>query len=268
MTKNNLTYCGALVRRHDPDRFLASLQMKPAARPALWALYAFNHEIARTREVVTETTIGLMRLQWWRDALAGIYAGGTVFENEILPALAQTIKAYDLPQELFNDLLSAREFDLENTQPSSLDRLCHYAGLTNAPLMRLALQVNGEEEADDVLDAAAQAYGLVGLLRAVPFHAAQQRCYMPADLMAEHGIREQDLYGGRPGESFTAVTGAIGRKAATLLQKEPQSRSMRTHTRLCRLYLGQLRACGFDVFAARMSLPPPFFHLRFALWPL
>ena len=52
-----LSYCGEMVRKHDPDRFLLSLFMKPDRREALWALYAFNHEIARTREVVTETKI-------------------------------------------------------------------------------------------------------------------------------------------------------------------------------------------------------------------
>ena len=49
-----------LVQRHDPDRYLLSLFAPARHRAALWALYAFNHEIAKTREVVTETTMGLI----------------------------------------------------------------------------------------------------------------------------------------------------------------------------------------------------------------
>jgi phytoene synthase len=41
----------ALVRRHDPDRFLTALFAPPAKRDALLTLYAFNHELARAREV-------------------------------------------------------------------------------------------------------------------------------------------------------------------------------------------------------------------------
>ncbi|MCB9991122.1 MAG: squalene/phytoene synthase family protein [Rhodospirillales bacterium] len=266
---NTLSYCGDLLRQHDPDRFLVSLRMKPAVRPALWALYAFNYEIAKTREVVTETTIGLMRLQWWRDALARIYAGDAAFENEILPELAQAINAYDLPQGLFGDLLYAREFDLENVLPSHLDGLCRYAGFTNAPLMRLGLRVTSEAEDDAVIDAVAQAYGLTGLLRAVPFHATQRRCYMPEDLMVAQGISAQKLYEFKQGSDFTAVSAAVGRQAQALLEGvHPQSRLLKAHIRLCRLHLGQLRGQGYDVFSSRMALPPPFFHLRFALWPL
>ena len=52
-----ISYCGETVRKHDPDRFLLSMFAPPESREALWALYAFNHEIAKTREVVTETQV-------------------------------------------------------------------------------------------------------------------------------------------------------------------------------------------------------------------
>ena len=115
-----LSYCGELVRKHDPDRFFMSLMQPADRREALWALYAFNYEIAKTREVVTDTTLGLIRLQWWRDGIAEIYDGKDVRQNEILPTLAQAIKDYDLPQKLFEDLCYAREFDLEGVIPADM----------------------------------------------------------------------------------------------------------------------------------------------------
>src|SRR3546814_13116142 len=59
-----LSPCGALVERHDPDRYLASLFAPEAQREDLFALYAFNYEVAKTAEVVSEPMIGQIRLQW------------------------------------------------------------------------------------------------------------------------------------------------------------------------------------------------------------
>src|ERR1700730_69402 len=61
----------ALVRRHDPDRFLTALFAPPEKRDALLTLYAFNHELARAREAVSEPPLGLIRLQWWREVVEG-----------------------------------------------------------------------------------------------------------------------------------------------------------------------------------------------------
>src|SRR5688572_31872194 len=70
-----LSYCAREVRRADYDRFLTVLFAPPAARERLFALYAFNHEIAKVRETVSEPMLGQIRLQWWREAIATIYEG-------------------------------------------------------------------------------------------------------------------------------------------------------------------------------------------------
>ena len=69
-----LSHCAAEVREHDPDRYLATLFAPADAREALFALYAFDHEITRVRRVVSEPMAGLVRLQWWREALDAIAA--------------------------------------------------------------------------------------------------------------------------------------------------------------------------------------------------
>ena len=97
-----LTYCGNIVRQQDSDRFLLSLFAPAKHRAALWTLYAFNHEIAKTREIVSDTTIGLIRLQWWRDAIKEIYEGSKPRQHEVVTPLADVIKQYDLPRDLFD----------------------------------------------------------------------------------------------------------------------------------------------------------------------
>ena len=62
------------MREHDPDRYLATLFAPADAREALFALYAFDHEITRVRRMVSEPVAGLVRLQWWREALDALAA--------------------------------------------------------------------------------------------------------------------------------------------------------------------------------------------------
>ncbi len=72
---SQLSDCARLLRRYDYDRFLTGLFAPAGRREALYAVYAFNLEIARTREAVSEPMLGQIRLQWWREAIEEIYAG-------------------------------------------------------------------------------------------------------------------------------------------------------------------------------------------------
>src|ERR671936_425398 len=75
---DRLSPVAALVRRHDRDRFQTALFAPAARREALFALYAFNYEIARVRERVREPILGRIRLEWWRETIAAAYEGGPV----------------------------------------------------------------------------------------------------------------------------------------------------------------------------------------------
>ena len=75
MDKTDAEFCAQQLRRLDHDRYLTTLFAPAAARPLLIALYAFNTEVARVGEIVSEPIIGQMRLQWWRDAIAEAASG-------------------------------------------------------------------------------------------------------------------------------------------------------------------------------------------------
>ena len=259
-----LSYCGELVRKHDPDRFFMSLMQPADRREALWALYAFNYEIAKTREVVTDTTLGLIRLQWWRDGITEIYDGKDVRQNEILPTLALAIKDYDLPQKLFEDLCYAREFDLEGVIPADMAGLLNYAAFTAVPLNSLALKILGQ--GDDALEAISQAYALVGLAKAVPFHASQQRCYMPADLLAAQEIPERAVYEFKAQDAIKPVVKGVVAQSEVLLKGcKPSSKWLKLHRKAALMVCKQLKFNDFDVFSGKAIEKPVFFHLRLFL---
>ena len=261
-----LSYCGEMVRKYDPDRFLLSLFMKPGRRDAVWALYAFNHEIARTREVVTETRLGLIRLQWWRDALAAVYEGKPVLKHQVLEPLAAAIAAHKLPREWFDNLLYGREFDLEDRAPATLEGMINYADFTSAPLVRLALQINGDAADEAAAKAAATLYALTGLLRATSVHLVQRRCYLPEDLLHKAQVDIYDLYDGKKLENLKPVAEAVAAAAKKVAAAIPGNAP--PHLRLIRkmslIYLAQIEKAGYSLFSSALLQPPPLLALR--LW--
>lgn len=245
MPETSLSYCGELVRAHDSDRFLLSLPGPKEGREGLWALFAFNHEIARTREVVNETAMGHIRLQWWRDAIAGVYAGKTPDSNPVLTGLAGAIRRYNLPQDDFDALLYAREFDLEGVAPASLEGLEKYAGFTTVPLNGLALKIRGEVADDSVVRDVSVAYALAGLLRAVPFHESQGRSFMPS------GMKRED-----------AVRAVVSRACALCVPHRKGRGFIHASARLAAAHLRNLEKCCFDTRDIRLKNTPTLFILK------
>src|SRR6185312_5652950 len=114
--------CRALVRAEDRDRYISVLFAPAAKRKYLFALYAFNAEIARVAEQVREPMMGELRLQWWRDAVDG-HAAGDASRNPVAHALIDTIKTCNLSRAYFHELLDARAFDFYSEPMESLSRL-------------------------------------------------------------------------------------------------------------------------------------------------
>jgi phytoene synthase len=89
MPADSFAACEALVRDADYDRYLSALFAPAEHRRHLFALYAFNYEVAKTAENVTQPIMGQMRLQWWCDALDDIEAE-RVRRHDVVEALAET----------------------------------------------------------------------------------------------------------------------------------------------------------------------------------
>ncbi len=264
--EGRLSACGRLVERHDRDRYLASLFAAGREREALFALYAFNHEVAKTAEVVSEPMLGEIRLQWWREAIAGIYEGRPRQHEVVLP-LAEAVAAKALPRELLERIVDARAFDLDPAPPANLEALHAYAEGSSTALLLLALHILGAGDAAS--RAAAEhlgpAWAYLGLLRALPLHARQKRCYLPADLCAEAGVDLQEVFELRTSPALCRVSETLMAAAAEQLAaaRRPAREVPRKAlpallvARLADLYLKRLRRAGGDPFAAAVQAPAP-----------
>ena len=94
-TKDSAGFCADLVRTHDFAALrIDAVPCRRIQRRALLAIYAFNVEISRVRDQVSQPLPGEMRLQWWTDMLAGAGHGG-IEGNPVAAELLQVIR--DLP---------------------------------------------------------------------------------------------------------------------------------------------------------------------------
>ena len=259
------SHCEALVRDGDPDRYWATLFAPAEKRLHLYALYAFNFEVARIRDSVREALVGEIRLQWWRDALQG-EARGDVRANPVAAALDDTIVSFRLPRQALVDLIDARVFDLYDDPMPTLNDLEGYCGETSSSLIRLGTMIlsdGADAGSPDPAGHAGVAYAITGLLRAFPWHARRGQVFVPGEMLARHGVVREDIVSGRGGPGIAA---ALGDLRAVARRHLAQTRTLRAaipaHVRpafrqlaLVEPYLKQMERRDYDPFRTPIEVP-------------
>jgi 15-cis-phytoene synthase len=212
-------HCFELVKAADRDRYLASLFAPDGTRPLLHGLYAFNVELARVRETVSEPGLGEIRHQWWRDALDAIYARD-VPDHPVAQMLARAIEAGHLPKHSLMNMIEARRFDLYDDPMPSLNDLEGYIGETSSALIQMGAMVLAGDDALGAAEAsglAGVAYGLAGLLRSLPIHRARGQCYVPKDMLEKRGASVAHVLAARESAGLVLVLSELRHQAAKRL---------------------------------------------------
>jgi phytoene synthase len=189
-------HAAAVVREHSPDRFVSDLFAPQPARGRLLALHAFDAEIARIRFAVSEPALGEIRMQWWRDAIAGGEGGG----NPLAEALLQTIEAVRLPRPAFDALIEARIFDLYNDPMPTLADFEGYAGETASAVVHLgALILTGGADvgAADASGHTGVALSLRDALLRFGADARRRQLLLPRDRFAALGVGVDAIFAAR-----------------------------------------------------------------------
>jgi NADH dehydrogenase [ubiquinone] 1 alpha subcomplex assembly factor 6 len=264
----------ALVRRHDHDRFQTALFAPPRQRDALFALYAFNYEIARVREAVSEPMLGQIRLQWWREVVSAAFSGEAPRQHVVAEPLTAIIREFGLSRDYFERLIDARERDLDPEPPASLAALEDYADGSSASLVLLALEMLGanQPEAQEAGRAVGIGYALAGLIRAMPFHAAARRSYIPADLAARTGLKIEDYEARRMTAALRVAVNEIAAAARRHLSEARSHRAAIPRAAIAAVlpaliaerFLRRLERVGYDPFDRRLALPDPMQSWRLA----
>lgn len=164
------------VKRHDRVRFLTTLFVPDRVRPALWALYAFNAELGRIRDVVTEQVLGQIRFQWWRDTLENLEAG-VVAKSPIVQDLATLVQTYHVPVSLLCHMVDARSAEVESLPFETEHALEQYCDGYGGALAEAVCRIGGVH--DEAVVRAARQVGQAAVV-------ARTMLGVPASLVAGH----------------------------------------------------------------------------------
>lgn len=182
---DGLSDIGAQVRRSDPDRFEAALFAAPALRESLYALYAFNLELARAPWRTQEPHIALMRLQFWRDVVAAAAQREPPRAHEIAEPINALVAEGRLDAADLEALIAARESEIEQEGVFDAAAFDAYLSATGGRLTAAAAQLclgrPLSPEETRAARAAGAASALARLLEATPILAAHGRVMLPLD---------------------------------------------------------------------------------------
>lgn len=268
---DTVTFCADLVRSHEFPRYVATLFAPAAERRALLALYAFNVEIVRVRDQVSQPLPGEIRFQWWTDLLAG-HVHGSAQGNPVAAELLRAIRDFDLPVEPLSRLVDEHQFDLYNDPMPTMAALEGYLAATSSALFALAARIMAppSDAVEHLARHAGLALGIVQIIANLPRDAAHRQLFLPQQVLARHNCSTEDVFAGKETPTLRAVLNQLMgeaqqhlTRALSLLAEVPAS------VRPAFLPLGQVRTDlkrlsqpGRNPFA-----PQPASRLR-ALWTL
>lgn len=261
------------LRLYDRDRYLTCLLQPKDYRDDMSALYAFNAEIARVRDLISEPMPGEIRLQWWRDAISTMGEGARA--NPLADALLETITKHDLPRDAFDKILLARAFDLYDDPMPSRNDLEGYAGETTSLLFQLSGLIAGAEQSSLLAECcghAGVAYVIMQILRDLPRHASRGQLYLPADILQQCGAEPARILDGEMHEGLGNALDEMIRLCRDHKAKaDAACDALGAHVRpgflsLCLIepYLKVIEKQGFNPFKDRVQISQ--IRAQWALW--
>ena len=212
------------MRTHDFARYASTLFLPPVQRRALLAVYAFNVEISRVREQVSQPLPGEMRLQWWTDMLAGAGHGG-VEGNPVAAELLLAIRDFRLPVEPLSRLIEEHQFDLYNDPMPSMAALEGYVNDTSSALFSLGARIAAppSEEIDHLARHAGLAQGIAQVIAALPLDAARRQLFVPLQLLQQHGSGMEEVFAGKQTPKLRAAIDQLIGEAPSASGRRPSS---------------------------------------------
>jgi phytoene synthase len=261
-TTDSAAFCAEQVRSHDFERYASTLFVSADKRRALLALYAFNVEISRVREQVSQPLPGEIRLQWWTDMLAGSGHGG-VEGNPVAAELLRAIRTHSLPVEPLSRLIDEHQFDLYNDPMPSMAALEAYIHATSSALFALGARILGRqsEATDHLARHAGLAQGLARVIAALPIDAARRQLLVPLQLLESHGSGMEEVFAAKETPQLhAALDQLIGEARAhletamsLLASAPPELRPLFLPLALVRRDLKRMSRADADLFTPRVT---------------
>jgi 15-cis-phytoene synthase len=203
-----LTYCRRLTKEHSSTFYLGSLLFADKQRQAVHVVYAVCRSGDDAVDEASHADEARERLAAWWQGVERAFEGAPDEENPLELGLSWVLESYPLPHEAFAELHEGFRTDIDCESMESLHELLLYcrrvAGVVGWLVAPIAGYRGGEGTLKQAL-ALGQAMQLTNILRDVGEDLSLGRCYLPGDLLENHGVEMADLKAGRIGENYIAL---------------------------------------------------------------
>ncbi len=186
---DTIAHVTQIVRRSGSSFYWAMRLLPRAKREAMYAIYAFCREVDDIADDPGEQSDKMARLAGWRVEIERLFAGHP--RSPTGQALIDPIRRFDLPKPVFLAIIEGMEIDAaDRLRMPTLTALEDYCDRVACAVGRLSNHVFGidDELGEPVAYALGQALQLTNILRDLEEDAATDRLYLPADMLAAHGI--------------------------------------------------------------------------------
>jgi len=245
--------------------FYSSFRLLPTdQRRAITALYAFCREVDDVVDSGIDPALAAIKLRWWSDELANAYEGKP--QHMVTRALAPHLKAFDLPRNIFDDIIDGMSMDLMQSRYANFGELETYCYRAAGTVGILAANIFGFSDPATLTYARELgiALQLINILRDVPEDASRGRIYLPLNELAAHGVTEHDLLACNQTEQARTLFAYQGERAATRYRNAlgmlpqadiPAQRTGLAMGAIYRATLAEIEDDGFQVLRHRVALP-------------
>ena len=170
-------------------------------------LYAYCRWSDDLGDEVPDGQRALELLDAWESELVLGYSGERGPSHPVLIALRETIRAKDIPQKPFSDLLRAFRQDQRVQRYATWDAVLDYCVYSANPVGRLVLYLCGYRDAErqKLSDYTCTALQLANFWQDVSRDLEKGRIYIPLDVLAAHGLTEADIVERRFSERYVSL---------------------------------------------------------------
>jgi phytoene synthase len=150
---------------------------------------------------------------------------GEASGHPVIDALGAALVRRGLNEDAAEAMIEARGIELSPDPPADLAALRDYLAGTAGSVFQVAAAMLGAqgEHAAEASTHAGLAYGLTGIMLALPHHAARGRILLPADLLARHGLHANVVLHGDDNADLRAALRDLAAMAGAALEEARQS---------------------------------------------
>jgi squalene synthase HpnC len=197
-----LAYCERLARTHYENFSVATWFLPRRLQPHFYSIYAYCRISDDLGDEVGDPQLSLQLLSEWEAELNACYLGRA--RHPVFVALAETIKACDIPKDPFTNLLQAFRQDQTTTRYQSFEDLLGYCENSANPVGRLVLYSCGYRDSgrQELSDFTCTALQLANFWQDVAVDYRKGRVYLPLNDLSRFGLSEQTIASGRATPEF------------------------------------------------------------------